>query len=200
MTLSLSRTLLAAALLTLPMQAAHATTYTFDPSHTSVTFDIDHFGFSKPHGIFPMIEGTLNLDDAKPENSTVDVTVSPANVATGIPKLDEHLKSKDFFNVEKFPNVTFKSTKVEKTGDKTAKVTGDLTLLGVTKPVTLDVTLNQKGPNMMNKETVGFEATTTIKRSDFGMNTYVPKLGDEVPLVIEAEANADAPATPAAAK
>jgi polyisoprenoid-binding protein YceI len=171
--------------------AAHAAdSYKFDPNHTSVIWRASHFGHSSPHGIFSNIEGDLTLDEKNPEASSMKVTVPVAKLATGIAKFDEHLKSKDFFNAEKFPTATFVSTKVEKTGDKTAKVTGDLTLLGVTKPVTLDVTLNQIAPNPMNKkQTAGFTATGTIKRSDFGMNFGVPNVSDEIPLTIEAEAN-----------
>lgn len=164
-------------------------TYAFDTNHTSVIWKAEHMGFSYPHGIFSNIEGTLVLDEADLSKSTIDATIPVSKIATGIPKFDEHLKSKDFFNTEKFPTAKFVSTKVEKTGDKTAKVTGDLTLLGVTKPVTLDVTLNKQGEHpMMKKKAVGFSATTTIKRSDFGLSYGIPNVADEIPLLIEAEA------------
>lgn len=190
-TTSRLRMLAAAALLSFPLatNANAADTYTLDPTHTTVIWNANHFGYSKPHGLFPLVEGTLQLDEANPEASTLEVTVPTTKLTTGIEKFDAHLKNADFFNVEKFPTATFKSTKVEKTGDKTAKVTGDLTLVGVTKPVTLDVTFNQKMANPMSqKETVGFSATGTIKRSDFGINYALPHVSDEVPLVIEAEA------------
>ncbi len=185
------RIMAAAALLSVPLAttANAADTYTLDPTHTTVIWNATHMGFSKPHGLFPLVEGTLQLDEANPEASKLDVTVPTTKLTTGIPKFDDHLKNADFFNVEKFPTATFKSTKIEKTGDKTAKVTGDLTLVGVTKPVTLDVTFNQKKPNPMSqKETVGFSATGVIKRSEFGINYAVPNVSDEVPLIIEAEA------------
>jgi polyisoprenoid-binding protein YceI len=167
-----------------------ADTYNFDPFHTSVIWSATHFGKSSPHGIFSNIEGTLVLDEAAPENSKVDLKVPTGLIATGIEKFNEHLKSKDFFNVAEFPDAKFVSTKVEKTGEKTAKVTGDLTILGVTKPVVLDVTFNGKGPNPMNqKETVGFSATGVIKRSEFGLSYGVPNIGDDVNIVVEAEAN-----------
>lgn len=173
-----------------PLSAQAVDTYTFDPNHTTVIWNIEHLGFSSPHGLFPQIEGTLTLDEVAPQNSKVDVTIPTAKLATGIPKFDDHLKSKDFFDTEKFPDAKFVSTKIEKTGDKTAKITGDLTLLGVTKPVTFDVTLNKKGPHPMNKkETVGFSGKTTIKRSDFGIKYGLPNVGDDVNLVIEAEAS-----------
>lgn len=175
-----------------PIAANAADTYTIDPTHTTVIWSAEHFGYSKPHGLFPMIEGTLVLDEAAPEKSSVNVTVDTAKIVTGNPKFDDHLKNKDFFDVTKFPKATFVSTNVEKTGDKTAKVTGDLTILGVTKPQTLDVTYNKGAPNPMSqKPTVGFSATGVIKRSDFGLKYAVPGVSDEVNIVIEAEANKD---------
>ncbi|PZQ44735.1 MAG: polyisoprenoid-binding protein [Micavibrio aeruginosavorus] len=170
---------------------AHAAdTYAFDPTHTSVIWSAVHFGNSSPHGIFSNIEGSLTLDEANPAASKLDVTVPIDKLATGIDKFNTHLLSKDFFNVAEFPTAKFVSTKVEKTGDKTAKVTGDLTLVGVTKPVTLDVTFNNKGINPMNKkETVGFSASGVIKRSEFGIKYALPNVSDDVVLEIEAEAN-----------
>ena len=179
------------AVLVLAPLSAHAApeTYAFDTAHTSVIWKAGHMGFSFPHGIFSNIEGTLVLDEADISKSTVDVTIPLDKIATGIPKFDDHLKSKDFFNVEKSPAAKFVSTKVEKTGDKTAKLTGDLTLNGITKPVTLDVTLNKQGEHpMMKKKAVGFSATTQIKRSDFGISYGIPNAPDEVDLEIQAEA------------
>lgn len=167
-----------------------ADTYKLDPSHSSVIWNANHFGFSSPHGIFSMAEGTVTLDKDAPAKSSVNVTINTGELYTGNKKFDDHLKSKDFFNVGEFPKATFISYKVEKTGDKTAKVTGNLTLLGVTKPVTLDVTLNKEGEHMMTKKpTIGFSATGVIKRSDFGMKFGVPGVSDEVALQIEAEAS-----------
>jgi polyisoprenoid-binding protein YceI len=179
-----------AALLALPTASSFAAdTYKLDPTHTSVVWNADHLGFSRPHGLFAMIEGTLVLDEKAPENSKVDVVVKTENIFTGQKDFDDHLKNKDFFNVAEFPVATFKSTKVERTGDKTAKVSGDLTMLGVTKPVTLDVTLNKIGPNPRSQvPTVGFSASGVIKRSEFGMNYAIPGVSDEVRLQIEAEA------------
>lgn len=181
---------LGAALL-FPQASNAADVYTLDPTHTTVGWSANHLGFSNPLGLFSMIEGTLTLDESAPEKSSVEATISIANLFTGNPKFDEHLKNKDFFNASEFPKATFKSTKVEKTGDKTAKVTGDLTILGVTKPATLDVTFNKSGVFPMNqKPTVGFSATTTIKRSEWGMGYGIEHgVSDDVKLVIEAEAN-----------
>lgn len=182
--------LLSAVTLPLAGPAMAADTYTLDPNHTNVFWQANHLGFSNPSGKFGDVTGTLTLDEAKPENSKVDVLIKPAVMVTGIAKFDDHLKSKDFFNVDKFPTATFKSTKVERIGDDAAKVTGDLTLLGVTKPVVLDVKLNKIGDNPMSKiKTAGFSATTTIKRSDFGMDMAIPNVSDEVKITIESEAN-----------
>ncbi|HTM80857.1 YceI family protein [Asticcacaulis sp.] len=186
----LSASAFAFALLSFSAPAFAADTYTLEPTHTSVTFQYTHFGFSHPTGKFMNAVGTVTLDDATPANSSVEVSFAIDGVNTGVPKLDEHLKSADFFDAAKFPTATFKSTRVEPTSATTAKVTGDLTLHGVTKPVTLDVTLNQKGPNMMKKLTAGFTAKGTINRSDFGISTYVPAVSDQIDLYIEAEANA----------
>lgn len=186
------KSLFAAAAFVLIAQAPAfaADTYTLEPTHTSVTFQYTHFGFSHPTGKFMNAVGEVTLDDATPANSSVEVSFAIDGVNTGVPALDEHLKSADFFDAAQFPTATFKSTRVEPTGAATARVTGDLTIHGVTKPVTLDVTLNQKGPNMMKKITAGFTARGTINRSDFGIGKYVPAVSDQIDLYIEAEANA----------
>jgi len=181
--------LLIAGLLMLSATARAADTYTLDPTHTAVTWSINHFGFSNPWGKFSMITGSLTLDEAAPQNSKVTVTIPTAELATGIPKLDEHLKSADFFDIVSYPTATFVSNKVTLTGKDTANVEGILTLHGVSKLEVLNVTLNKIGQNMMNKKTAGFSATTTIKRSDFGITKFLPMLGDDVKLYIESEAN-----------
>src|SRR5579872_423177 len=169
--------------------AQAADTYTFDPGHSYVLWHINHFGFSNPSGKW-FANGTLILDEMKPENSKVDVTIQTASIDTGIPKLDEHLKSKDFFDVKQYPTATFVSNKIKMTGKDSAKVFGTLTLHGVSKPVVLNVKLNKLGVSpISNKQTAGFTATTTLKRSDFDIKAYLPGLGDEVKIDIEAEAN-----------
>lgn len=170
-----------------PAFAADA--YKLEPTHTSVTFQYTHFGFSHPTGKFMNAVGSVSLDEKAPANSSVEVTFAIDGLNTGVPALDTHLKSPDFFDATKFPTATFKSTKVEVTGADTAKVTGDLTIHGVTKPVTLNVKLNKKAIHpMMKKMDAGFTATGTINRSDFGMGAYVPMVSDQVDLYIEAEA------------
>ncbi len=185
----LSYSMLIAGLLFTSFSAKAADQYTLDPMHTSVTWTINHFGFSNPWGKFSMITGTLSLDQQNPANSQLSVTIPIANLVTGIPKLDEHLATAQFFDTATYPTATFVSTKVTPTGKQTATVDGTLTLHGISKPETLQVTLNKMGENMMKKQTAGFSATTTLKRSDFGMTTYLPGLGDEVKLYIESEAN-----------
>lgn len=165
------------------------TNYTLDPLHSYVLWRINHFGFSNPSGKW-MTQGTLVLDERQPNNSHVNVTVNVANITTGVPALDKHLQGPLFFNVEKFPTATFVSNKVEVTSKNTAKITGLLTIRGVTKPLILDATLNKMGINPINNlETAGFSATTSLRRSDFGINTLLPDLSDNVQLQIEIEAN-----------
>ena len=181
---------LAVALFSFSAQAAD--NYKFDPHHTSVVWTANHFGFSNPSGKFSEVEGDITLDEKNPAKSKVNVTVKIANLFTGYDKFDNHLKSNDFFNVEKFATATFVSTKIALTGKNTAKVTGNLTLVGVTKPVTLNVKLNKMGVSPISqKKTAGFTATALIKRSDFGINYAVPAVGDNVKLLIEAEAAID---------
>ncbi|HEY4294637.1 YceI family protein [Luteibacter sp.] len=165
-------------------------TYKLDPAHTVVLFSWNHFGFSNPSANFRQADGTLVYDEKDPSKATVEATLPMAGLDTFVPKLDEHLKSADFLDAAKYPNVTFKSTKVTAAGKGKLKVVGDLTVHGVTKPVTLDVTLNKIGPHpMMKTQTVGFDATTTIKRSDFGVGAYVPNVSDEIKIRITTEAH-----------
>ena len=164
--------------------------YKLDPFHTSVTWSASHFGFSKPSGKFTDIDGEIVLDEKNPKKSFVNITIKTSSINTGLEKFDQHLKSVDFFNVEKFPTATFVSKNVVVTGKNTAKVEGDFTLLGITKPITIDVKLNKLGTHpFTQKKTVGFSAKAKIKRSEFGMNYAVPGVSDNVDLMIELEAN-----------
>ena len=163
-------------------------TYKLDPGHTLVLFSWNHFGFSNPSANLGQVDGTLVYDEKDPSKATVEATLPLAGLDTFVPKLDEHLKSSDFLDAAKYPNVTFKSTKVTPAGKGKLKVVGDLTVHGVTKPVTLDVTLNKIGPHpMMKTQTVGFDATAMIKRSDFGVGAYVPNVSDEIKIRITTE-------------
>jgi len=177
----------ALALVTAPVFAA---SYTLDPGHTQVVFTWNHFGYSNPTAQFGKVEGTLEFDQANPTKAVVDVKIALASVNSNVPKLDEHLQKDEFFDSAKFPEATFKSTKVEKgaSADK-LKVTGDLTLHGVTKPVVLDVTVNKVGEHPMRKApAAGFDASTTIKRSEFGITKYVPMISDDIKIHITSEA------------
>lgn len=170
------------------MSAQAADRYVVDPSHSYVLWHINHFGFSNPSGKW-FAEGSLQLDQAHPQNSKVSITIPVANFVTGNPELDKHLGKEIFFDIAHFPTATFVSNKVTVTSNTTAKVQGILTVRGVSKPVTLDVTLNKIGMNPISvKETVGFTASTTLKRSDFGITTLLPGLSDAVKINIEVEA------------
>ncbi|MDR3442303.1 MAG: YceI family protein [Legionella sp.] len=173
--------------------ALHAETevFTLDNNHTYVAWTIKHLGFSTQTGKW-YASGQLVLDKDHMEKSKVDVTINVADIVTGLPELDKHLKGKLFFDVEQFPKATFVSNKVIVEGKNKAKVEGVLTLRGVSKPVVLNVTFNKEAMNPINnKMTVGFSATATIKRSDFGMSSLLPALGDEVDLFVGAEAYQD---------
>lgn len=163
-----------------------AGTYTVDTDHTQIAWGIDHLGFNVYYGIFGGTTGTLTLDPAKPASASVSLTIPIEQVTTTSEKLNAHLKTADFFDTAKFPTATFKSMEVVVDGLK-AKITGDLTIKGITKPVVLDARFTGAGPNPMSKiETVGFEARATIKRSDYGITYALPVLGDEVSLHITA--------------
>ena len=169
---------------------AHAdpVTYKLDPGHTMVLFSWNHFGFSNPTANLGLGDGTLVFDEKNPAKSSVEVTLPLANLDTHVSALDEHLKKPDFLDADKFSTVTFKSTKVQAEGAGKYKVTGDLTVHGVTKPVVLDAKLNKSGEHPMLKvAAIGFDATTTIKRSDFGVGAYVPNVSDEIKIHITTE-------------
>jgi polyisoprenoid-binding protein YceI len=171
---------------------ASAEKYILDKPHTQIIFVVNHMGFSNSYGKFTDYSGEINFDEAQPEKGDVNVTIQTASLDLDDEKWNEHMKTKDFFNVEQFPTMTFKSTKVEKTGDKTANITGDLTLLGVTKPVTLSTTLSKAGKHpMKDANAAGFTATADIKRSDFGMTNGIPMVSDDVKIIIEVEAYAE---------
>jgi polyisoprenoid-binding protein YceI len=184
------RRLVLASALALATAPVFAATYTLDPGHTQVVFSWNHFGYSNPTAQFGKIEGTLEFDAANPTKSSVKVTIPLASVNSNIEKLDEHLQTPDFFDSANYPDAVYKSTKVEKgMAANELKVTGDLTLHGVTKPVVLDVTVAKVGEHPMRKaQAAGFDATATIKRSDFGITKYVPMVSDDIKLRITSEA------------
>ena len=161
--------------------------YKLDSSHTETMFIIDRFGFNSVIGIFGESEGTIWLDEAAPEKSRVEATIQVGSLQSGHATRDEHLKAERWLNVAKSPTMSFKSTKVEKTGPDTARVTGDMTIMGVTLPATLDVKLNKigKAPNNQ-KQQAGFTITGAISRKAFGSATAAGMIGDSVSIRIEA--------------
>ena len=186
--------LLLASLITTAMAAASfsaaaaGVTYKLDPDHTNVIARWSHFGFSHPSANFGQASGTLVYDEAAPGKSSVEVTLPLSGLDTFVPALDAHLKTAEFFDAAKFPAATFKSSKVHEVAKGKFKVDGMLTIKGVTKPVTLDVTLNNVGVHPMSKQqSIGFDATATIKRSEFGMGLYVPAVSDDISLRITTE-------------
>ena len=166
--------------------------YDIDGSHSDVVFGWNHFGFSNPTARFDKIEGSVLLDKADLTKSSVSVTLPVSGLDSRIAKLDDELKGAEFLDAATYPTITFKSTKVEKAGENGLKITGDLTLHGVTKPVTLDARINKIGifeiPGVMKAPAAGFDATTVIKRSDFGVAKYVPAVSDEIPVRITLDA------------
>ena len=188
------RSLLLVALLAAGIAQAAPTRYDLDPKHTQIRFGWTHFGFSHQVGRFDRFDAQFQFDPADPTKSTLTVTIPIEGIDTGVPALDEHLRSVDFFDASQYPTATFTSTKVEVAGAKALKVTGDLTLHGVTKPVVLDVTVNQVGPYPMGgRPAAGFDATTTLRRSDFGIAKYVPNVSDDIALSITTEAHLPKP-------
>ncbi len=159
-----------------------ADTYKLDPVHSMIVFKVNHLGVSNTYGRFNGPTGTFVTDDGK---ESFEASVATDNIDTGNPKRDQHLKSPDFFNSKQFPELTFKSTGVKKTGDN-YEVTGDLTIHGVTKSVTVPLTkVGEANTPMGARE--GFEGTFTLKRSDYGMTTMVGPVGDDVTLMINLE-------------
>jgi polyisoprenoid-binding protein YceI len=195
---------LTASMLAFPMMACAQMTpvaqmpsgvYTLDDSHTSVTWKVSHLGLSNYTARFAKAEAKLTFDAKDPTKSTLVASVDPLSIKTDYPDADKKdfdaklAKDPEWFNAGKFPTISFASTKIEKTGETTGKVHGNLTMLGVTKPLVLDVTFNggmEKKP-FAEVPALGFSATAKLKRSDWGFATYVPTIGDEVTVLIETE-------------
>ncbi len=167
-----------------------AGTYKMDPGHGYVTFTYSHLGFSNPVVQFETVDASLELDAENPAASAINVTIDPASVDTGVEAFDGHLVSENWFNVAEHPTATFVSTGLSQTGATSGTLTGDLTIKGITKPVTLDVTLLKAGIHPLSqKPTVGVEATTTILRSAFDLGAYAPAVSDEVTITVSGEFN-----------
>jgi polyisoprenoid-binding protein YceI len=189
------RILLASALALAAFGAsAEGVSYTIDPTHTVVLATWNHFGYSNPSANFGQASGSIVYDADAPAQSSVQVTLPMSGLTSFVPKLDEHLRSADFFDAGKYPAASFKSTTVRALGEGRLEVTGNLDLHGRSKPVVLDVKLNKAAVHPMSKApTIGFDATATIRRSEFGIAMYVPMVSDEVRLRITTEASAAAP-------
>jgi len=168
---------------------AEASSWEIDPAHTAIEFSVRHMMVSTVKGQFEKVQGTVELDDKDVSKSVVRVTVDLASVNTHEPKRDGHLKSPDFFDVANYPTATFKSTKVTFEGDKPVSIEGNLTIKGITRPVTLQVThfVNMAHP-MLKKDAIGAGATAVIRRTEFNAGKYAPNVGDEVTLDIALEA------------
>lgn len=171
--------------------AAASDSYSLDSRHTFPSFEVNHLGFSIQRGRFNKTSGKITFDAAA-KKGTAEITIDAASVDTGLDKLEEHLRGEDFFNVARFPTITFKSDKFDFEGDKVKSVSGNLTMLGVTKPVTLSAAHFNCGVHPMNKKAMcGGDFATTVKRTDFGMKYAVPAVADEVALRIQVEAFKD---------
>jgi polyisoprenoid-binding protein YceI len=166
---------------------AEPVTYTLDPAHTQVAFTVERFGFNNVLGRFEDVSGEVVLDDANPAASSVHAVIQTASVDSGNDTRDGHLREPRWLNAAQFPTMEFRSTSVERTGERTARVTGDLTLLGQTHPVTLDVTMNQLGPLPNNqRQAAGFTATGTLQRSVWGSTLAAQLIGNDISIRIEA--------------
>jgi len=174
--------------ISLPLSALAADSYTIDPAHTFPHFSISHLGFSTMQGRFDKTSGSVTLDRAA-KSGSVEVAIETASISTGFAKRDEHLRGPDFFNAAEFSTISYKSTAVNFKGDTPVSVDGNLTISGVSKPVTLIIDAFNCGTNPMSKkDTCGAAASTQIKRSDYGVKYGLPNVGDDVKLVFEIEA------------
>lgn len=180
--------LVAAAALVASVAHAAPATYTIEPTHTFVTFEAKHFGVSTNRGRFDKKSGTITIDPAA-KTGQVDIVIETGSINTGTVPFDGHLKSKDFFNAEAFPQATFKSSKVNFDGDKVSSVEGNLTLLGQTRPVTLKATgYGCYDHPRFQRQVCGGDFETTIQRADFGMTYGLPGIPNDIKLVIQVEA------------
>ncbi len=169
-------------------QALREGEYRLDPEHAAVLWKVDHLGLSTFVGRFDDVEAELSFDPENPEAARLEVALRTTSLNSGVAALDERLRGGGWFDVETWPEARFRSTSVEITGDNTGRVTGDFTLLGVTQPLTLDVAFNGGARNILTQRyTVGFAASATLKRSDYGMDAFLPAVGDDVELEIHVE-------------
>jgi polyisoprenoid-binding protein YceI len=179
--------LLALAAVTAPALAAPAG-YTIDPNHTFPVFEVDHLGFSTQRGRFNKTSGRITLDTSARQGS-VDVTIDATSIDMGFAKWNDNMRGENYFNTDAHPTITFKADRLIFDGERPVSAEGNLTMLGVTKPVTLTINRFRCAPHPLNKrETCGADVVATLKRSEFGMTKYIPSVGDEVRLLIAVEA------------
>ena len=171
-----------------PPARAEPVAYRLDPVHCQVLFFVDHLGFSRQMGRFTGVEGRFVFDPASWDGATVEAQIAVDSLWLGDEPWQRKMLSRDFFDVAEHPTMHFASDRIEATGENTARVHGQLSLLGVSRPVVLEVTRNRVGRNTFNlKQTAGFSARTTIRRSEFGMRRMLAAVGDEVEIVLEIE-------------
>lgn len=182
-------TLLTAGALALAPLSAIAAPWALDKSHTHISFTVNHLGFSNTFGTFRDFDAEIDFDPDNIEASSVSFSIDASSVDTFFAARDEHVRNTDFLNVGEHPSITFVSTSVAKTGDNTADLTGDLTILGTTQSVTFKAVMNNMGPNPFAPDVTvaGFEITGEVNRSDFGMGFGVPAIGEIVPVTISLE-------------
>jgi polyisoprenoid-binding protein YceI len=174
---------------------ARGDVWILDRTASEIRFTYDHLGLSRQSGRFREIDGRLDFTPTDPESGRIEATIHVARLSTGVPELDQLLKTTDFLDTARFPTAIFRSTGVTKTGEKTGDVNGELTMMGITRPVTLQVTWNFTGeyplsainPTYLGKWVSGFSATTVIRRSEWGVKRGIPLLSDEIEIAIEAE-------------
>ncbi|MCL6473526.1 MAG: YceI family protein [Firmicutes bacterium] len=165
-----------------------AQTYQIDPVHSSLVFRVKHMNTAYVYGMFTSMKGTVVVDEANPARSSINIEVDADSVNTNNQQRDNHLRSPDFFNTRQFPTITFRSTEIRRVNANTVQVRGDLTMRGVTRPITANVTLTGKGKNAQGRDIIGFETTFTIRRSEFGIRYGLPGLGDDVRVTLSIEA------------
>jgi polyisoprenoid-binding protein YceI len=181
------RAALAAVVLSACAGSAFAADYVLDKGHATMVFTVDHAGFSKTTGVFRNFDAKLSIDTVRPDAAQLSVTVQTNSIDTFNTARDNDLKSANWFDAAHFPTMTFLATRIVRRGDIGADVTGDLTLKGVSRPVTLTVVLNRQGDNAAGRPSLGFTATGRIKRSDYGMTRMAGMVGDEIALTVNAE-------------
>ena len=162
-------------------------TYSVDPQHGYILFSYSHFGLSNPSVGFNKFDATLELDAANPEKSSINVAIDANSIDSRVPVFDEHLRDEQFFNTEQFPGITFEATSIEANGDSKYTITGDLSMKGITKPITLDASIVATMHPFKKVPVVGVSATGQLMRSDWDLGLYAPSVSDEVTLTIEVE-------------